>query len=239
MNVLVSRIMSFAAISACCLLGVAAHAAGDLSGAWVITAPVRSLQTLDGKMPPLTAAMRQQYQQYLAAAKRGDRSWDPVAKCKPPGEPRTLMESSWPFEIMQSTGRIDFLFQWNRLARSIYLLNEQPEFQGPYYFGQSIARWDGDTLVVQAIGFKDSTFLDASGLPHSDELQLTERFRVIDGGKTLEARIRFEDAKAFSQPWETRLTFKRLPAGTRIQEDSCLDRLKSDDYATLNNALVK
>lgn len=214
-------------------------ASGDISGTWVITKPINQLTTLSGQAPPLTNAALTQYRAHLAAAKKGDRSWDPVANCKPPGEPRTLLEMAWPFEIMQSEHRVDFLFQWNRLDRAVPIIAKQPDYQGPYYFGQSIAHWDVDTFVVEVMGEKPNTFLDPSGLPHGDDLQLTERFRLIDDGKTLEARIHVVDPATYSAPWDTVLTFRRLPAGTRIQEDVCIERLKLKDYATLDNSLEK
>jgi hypothetical protein len=209
-----------------------ALADGDISGTWMLVAPVRALTTLKGSLPPLNAAALAVYR-----ARRADQ--DPVAKCKPPGEPRTLLENSWPFEIMQSAKRIDFLFQWNRLDRAIAIGDQQPlDAQAPYYFGQSTGRWERDTLVVSVIGLKPSTWLDSAGLPHSDELALTERFRVVAGGKTLEARLHIDDPATYTRPWDALLRFKRLPPGTRIAEDVCLERLRLNDYATLDNSLT-
>jgi hypothetical protein len=80
--------------------------------------------------------------------------------------------------------------------------------------------------------------LDPSGLPRSEEMTLTERFRLTDAGTTLEARLHFEDPKTYTRPWDALLTFRRLPPGTRIVEDVCFERLKLDDYATLDNSLL-
>lgn len=220
-----------------------AHAAGDISGTWEIAAPVNALRTDDGKLPPLKPAALVTYQAHLGANRKGDHSWDPVAKCKPPGEPRTFTEMSWPFEIMQSEHRIDFLFQWNRLDRAIEVTDKPGkqtlDNEAPYYFGQSQAHWEGDTLVVDVIGFKENTTLDAAGLPHTQDMELTERFHTADNGQKLVAQIHVVDTATYTQPWDTTLTFKRLPAGTRIREDVCFERLKLNDYATLDNSITK
>jgi hypothetical protein len=195
---------------------------------------------MDGAVPPLNPAAARQYSSHLAAARKHDRSWDPVARCKPPGEPRVLVEQAWPFELMQSQGRVDFLFQWNRLDRSVAIAATQAlDALAPFYFGQSIGRWEGDTLVVTAIAIKDSTFLDPSGLPHTDDMVLTERFRVVDAGQTLEVRLHIVDPQTYTQPWDARLTFRRLPVGTRIAEDVCVERLKLNQYATVANSLLE
>lgn len=228
-----------AGITISCVAHAQTQVKGNLSGTWANSTSVTALKTTDGVLPPLNAKGLALYNAHLAATKKGDRSWDPVAKCKPPGEPRTLIEMSWPFEIMQSDKRIDFLFQWNRLDRAIFMADKQElDALAPYYFGQSIAHWEGDTLVVSVIAVKPNTTLDAAGLPHSEDMELTERFRLIDGN-TLEARIHVVDPAFYTKPWDTILTFKRQPKGTRIVEDVCIERLKLNDYATLENSLVK
>jgi hypothetical protein len=224
-------------------LGIAcsavAYADTDLSGTWVISQPVTAFKTIDGKLPPLRPEALATYNARIAASKKGNRSWDPVSKCKPPGEPRTFVQDSWPFELMQSPGRVDFLFQWNRLDRAVTVNTPEETYQGPTYFGQSTAKWDGDTLVISSMGFKENTSLDPAGLPRTEDMKLTERFRLINGGKNLEARIHVEDPATYTQAWDMALVFKRMPAGTRITEDVCFERLKLNDFATMDNSLKK
>ena len=71
----------------------------------------------------------------------------------------------------------------------------------------------------------DNTLLDSAGLPHSESLKVTEKVRLLDNGATLENRITIDDPETFTQPWETVVRFKKLPKGTEIKEDICLDRL--------------
>lgn len=214
-----------------------AEAAG-IAGIWQAVSP-NKLLTTSGQVPPLKPAAAATYQANMAAAARGDFSWDPVAKCKPPGEPRTLMQDQYPFEIAVSPARVDFLFQWNRLDRIIGLGGKEPDYVGPYYFGASTAHWDGSTLVARVTGIKENTTLDAAGLPHTDSAVLTERFHTIDQGKMLEADINVSDPAMYTRAWNTKILFKRLPDDTRIKEDVCMERKHLNDYATIYNSVTK
>jgi hypothetical protein len=78
--------------------------------------------------------------------------------------------------------------------------------------------------MINTVGLMHETLMDSAGLPHSDELVMTEHLRLRDDN-TLENRIRFEDPLTFSRPWETVVTYHRQ-AGARLKEDVCLDRIK-------------
>lgn len=210
--------------------------ATDIAGVWQISKPTDRLLTADGKAPPLLPEAQKIYEQRIAARKAGDLSWDLAAKCKPLGEPRAMLEMSWPFEVLHADERADIAYQWNRLVHSIPMAKEHGPAQGPFYFGESIGSWEGDTLVVDVINIRAESVLDPSGLPHSDDLHMVERFRVTNGGKNLEVKFHFEDPKTFSQPWDAVLVFDRK-TDTRIAEDVCFDRLQLNDYYNLNNAL--
>src|SRR5258708_7372536 len=71
----------------------------------------------------------------------------------------------------------------------------------PSWYGESVGHYEGDTLVVDTIGFNDRTFVDSYRTPHTDKLHVVERFRLIDGGNTLEVAFTVDDPGAFYQPW--------------------------------------
>lgn len=75
-----------------------------------------------------------------------------------------------------------------------------PRDPNPSWLGYSVGKWDGDTLVVDTIGFNDRTWLDIGGHPHSESLRITERFRRVDLGH-LELRITIDDPKTFAEPF--------------------------------------
>lgn len=208
---------------ACTLGGGSPATAADLTGVWRISADVRELKTADGAAPPLLPAAQQLYDQRRAQLKGGDGSFDATLRCKPMGQPRIMYDGKgFPFEIVQSPKKLFFGYQWNRQPRYVYVDQDVPA-PSPIYYGYSSGHWDGDTLVVEVRGLDDSTFLDASGLPHSDDLHVTERYQLKNGGKQLQVRYTFEDARTFSKSWDAQLTFDKVSDG-RIQEDICVDR---------------
>lgn len=203
----------------------AAAPSAKFNGVWQLEGPpMTQLRTTDGKTPPLREAANNFYQQRVAQLAKGDRSFDPSLQCKPPGNPRLLWEEGWPFDIQVTAKRIMIGYTWNRLHRLIDVKPGEPEAAGPTYLGTSNAQFEGDTLVVRSVGYKDSTLLDAAGMPHSYDLTMVERYRLINDGKQLELTLRFTDDNTFSRPWETRMKFKRIPDG-RIREDVCEVRL--------------
>ncbi len=99
----------------------------------------------------------------------------------------------------------------------------------PLTMGFPVGRWEGNTLVIRTTGLIDATVMDASGLPHSEQLTLTERLRVLPDGR-LEDRITIDDPENYKQPWETVLTFHR-DAAARVTDDVCPDRMASGEPA--------
>lgn len=191
----------------------------DLSGVWLLSAPVAALKTSDGQLPPLQPAARAVYDQHLAAAARGDHAFDGMTHCLPPGLPRLMLVHE-PFEILQKPKVIYFLHQLNRLPRRAYVGESLPTEPDPHYLGYSVAQWDGDTLVIDSSGFDDGTLLDNAGLPHSDALHLTERYRLGAGGKRLSLSLRVDDPKTFTRPWSAQVQFVKQP-GYELTEEVC------------------
>lgn len=199
-------------------------------GAWQIAEPSDVILTINGETPPLLPEAAAAYARTQAAKAAGDLSWDGVQQCKFHGAVRILFETM-PFEFVQDPAIIYLMSQWNREYRMIHMDVEHYDPAGPQLMGQSVGHWEGDTLVVDTIHFADGeNFLDASGMPTSDQLHLVERFSVSADGQTMTNHITIEDPAVFSQAWETEVTFARQPEGTRIVEDACVDRLKLEQY---------
>ena len=197
----------------------------DFTGVWSIARPVHALLTIEGNVPPLNAAARSVYQEHLAAAARGDRSFDGTTRCLPPGLPRLMLVNE-PFEILQRDKAVYFIHQLNRLPRRAYFGEKLPEDVDPVYLGFSVARWDGDTLVIESSGFREGTLLDEAGLPHSEDLRLTERYQVGRDGKSLRVRFTIEDPKTFTRAWSAQADYIRRP-GYELPEEVCADKLDS------------
>lgn len=199
--------------------------AADLNGGiWYVENPPHALRPIDGSRAPLLPDAQRIYNDRIAARNQKNLDFDSTEKCKPPGIPRLLLQPQ-PFEFLQRSERIFVVYQWNRLVRVIDMDVPQPESLGPTYLGQSVGQWQGNTLVVDSQSFNDTTLLDDAGMPHSDELHIVERYTLSPSARRLTLRIRIDDPKTFSRPWETVLHFKRDPTG-RLAEDVCVERKK-------------
>jgi hypothetical protein len=135
-----------------------------------------------------------------------------------------MIEMAWPFEIVQTQDRVDFLYQWNHMTRGVPVLDKQDTFAGPFYYGQSVGQWQGNVFVVDVVGVNADTFLDPSGLPHTDNMHLTETFSLTGSGATLEVLLHIDDPATFSAAWDAKLNFVKQAAGS-IEEDDCVTRL--------------
>jgi hypothetical protein len=99
----------------------------------------------------------------------------------------------------------------------------------PSWYGESVGRYDGDTLLVDTIGFNDKTFVDSYRTPHTDKLHVVERFRLTEGGNTLEVAFTVEDPGAFLQPWSgTRNRHRVVNPNDTLPEPDCATA--NDDY---------
>lgn len=213
-------------VLACCgsLAQAADFAREDMNGLWLITEPVKALRTSQGAEPPLLPQAKAQYEQHQRARAAGDTSFDRLTWCASPGVPRLLLEAR-PFEIMVDRRQVGFFFEWNRWVRLVDMSGAELEVYYPLSFGVPSGRWEDDnSLVVTTTGLMHETIMDYAGLPHSDELVMTEHWRLVDAD-TLENRIHLDDPQTFAQPWETVVSYERQQ-GARLQEDVCLDRIK-------------
>ena len=203
-------------------LSAAALAAVDFSGPWEMAADVKSLKTENDKPPPLTAAGKKMQAENL---KKGD----PAQQCLPLGVPRIMLQKNYVFNFVVGKDVGGMFFEWNRQPRPIWIGNTHFDNIGPTYLGQTVAKWEGNTFVLDTNGFNDVTWLDDSGLPHTDELHVVERISLKDESTLLD-RMTLTDPKVFSQSWTTVLTFKKRP-GYIVKEDWCVGRLKGAQAA--------
>jgi hypothetical protein len=141
---------------------------------------------------------------------------DPMMACNPPGFPRLLLDPE-PVEFVQTDGRLLQLFQWTRTLRELWTdgravpFGENLENLGPAWYGHSVGRWEGDTLVVQTVGLDDRAWIDIFGFPKSVEARFEERYRRIDAD-TIELRMTMWDPRYYKEPWVSDVkTFNRTP----------------------------
>lgn len=206
-------------------------------GIWVPDAAPRALLTASGKPPPLTTEAAKVYAEHRSRLAAGDASFDPTSWCSGPGMPR-ILTMQYPLEIRSDGDRMAFIHGWYRWFRIVDLGAGTVDPPLPLTMGFPVGHWEGNTLVIHTAGLIDATVMDASGLPHSEQLTLTEHLRVLPDGR-LEDRITIDDPENFTQPWETVLSFHR-DAAARVTDDVCPDRMASGEPAEmLPSAAVK
>jgi hypothetical protein len=181
----------------------------DLSGVWV---PENILLPGDPSYQPWAKKLYEERK----ANKGKD---DPERLCLPNGAVRL---NPLPYKIVQGPKMVVLLWEGNTHSYRRFFLDGRAhnlDIEPESYTGQSIGKWDGDTLVVDTVGFNDKTWLDATGKPHSEAMHLTERYRRPDLGH-LNVELTIEDAKAFTRPYKFTRSFTLAP-GWELREYVC------------------
>src|SRR4029077_4103553 len=166
----------------------------------------------------------------LVKARRSANSKDnPDAHCLPMG----LMQfhnHGMPRKMIQTPGLTVIAYEANYGLRYIFTDGRAlPSSDAqPWWYGYSVGRWDGDTLVVDTTGFRDGGWLDIVGNPLTDAAKLTERFRRPNYG-TLEIDVTIDDPKAYTKPWTVRVN-QRIMLDSELMEFICLENQKFVSY---------
>jgi hypothetical protein len=125
-----------------------------------------------------------------------------------PGGPAAVL---WADEhyFVQTPRVVYIVYARDHEVRRVYLNQSHTRNPAPSWYGESIGHYEGDTLVVDTIGFNDKSFVDRYGTPHSAELHLMERYKVLSDGKTLEGTLTYSDPKAFTTTWSAVVKYGR------------------------------
>jgi hypothetical protein len=148
---------------------------------------------------------------------------DPSARCLLVGVPR-ITAMPLPIKIIQTKDEITFLYETFHAFRVIPTDGRKhPDDIDPSFLGDSVGHWEGDTLVVDVIGFNDKTWLGAGGATlHTDALHVIERYKRVDYD-TITYEVTIDDPKAFTKTWSTAPSFLSLRPGERLHEYECIE----------------
>jgi hypothetical protein len=155
---------------------------------------------------------------------------DPFARCVPPGGPRQF-HTPYGFQFIEQRelGRVLVLLGGgNRNWRVIFTDGRPPSQKEEVvltYYGTSVGKWEGDTLVVDSIGFNERFWFANGGLPHTEALHLTERFTRTDLN-TLRYEVTVDDPRTYTRPWTGGWTIQWVP-DQEIQEFFCEENAES------------
>jgi hypothetical protein len=172
----------------------------------------------DGKIPYLPDALARRQENFNNRAK------DPIAYCWTPGVPR-ITYVPFPFQITQSPKWMQITYEFVHRRRDIYM-NDSSHLPGiDFYNGDSRAKWEGDTLVVDVANLNDDpnrqTWIDSTGNYHSDQLHVVERY-TFQGPDNILYRATLEDPKVYSRPWTMEvLLYRHKEPNYRLLEYEC------------------
>ena len=190
----------------------------DLSGVWVGGGPIGDIR--EGLLPGEELVLLPEAQKLMDSRLSAE---DPEANCLPTGVPRI---APYPWRIVQTPpyGKAEvlyFLFEGNiHSFRQIFMDGrEHPEDPDPTWYGHSIGRWEGDTLVIDTVGFNDLFWFDFLGHPHTEQLQVIERYTRTSHG-TLENVTTIVDSGAYAKPFTIRYEASLRP-GWDLMEYIC------------------
>jgi hypothetical protein len=176
------------------------------------------------------------YQSWAAARQKENyANWltrDPEVKCYLPGLPRATY-MPYPFQIVQTSGNdILMAYEYASASRLIKMGKVEPA-PVDTWMGQSVGRWEGDTLVVDVTGLNDQTWFDRAGNFHSEALHVIERFTPASPD-LLDYQVTIEDPKVFTRPWKIQLPlYRRHDRNAQLLEFKCVEFVEELMYGQL------
>ena len=215
----------------------------DLTGNWFIQGGVQGW--LFGRtpevLPKLTPQAQKHFDAYNAAVKDGKVYRDDIGKCWPAGMP-IIMTRVWPIAMIQLPTAIYMISEFMNSLRIIYLDGRQhtdPDIVVRTFNGESIGRWEGDTLVVDTRNFTDldKHWVD-QGIPASKDFRMIERYRLINNGSVLEGQWTLIDPQNWEGEWKGTRRWNRVNDHD-IQEVECLPDLNEHLQSTSSSVHVK
>jgi hypothetical protein len=190
----------------------------DFSGAW---GPYRGGRGADAKLapPPATPlAMKPEYAKAYearraaeaAANSRGEPLATASSACVPYGMPSMMSVAVYPIEVIQTTKQVTIIAEAFSEVRRVYIGKPQQKIDDvpPGYYGRSVGRWEGDTLVIDTVGIKES--VQYQRMPHSDQMHISERMRLV-APDVLHDQITIEDPVVLERPYTYTLAYRRMP----------------------------
>lgn len=195
----------------------------DLSGIWIPSGRINHFLDLAADLRPEEVPYQPWAKALADKRQDGVHKDDPLAQCMPPGVPRADTHNDHPYKIIQMPRELIILYETstNDIFREIFTDGRPlPKDPQPSWKGYSVGKWEGDTMVIDTIGFNDRGWIDTEkGRPQTQALHVTERFRRLNVG-TMELGITIDDPKAYTKPWSVKFNLNLVP-DTELIETVC------------------
>ena len=205
------KLAGFICLACISICGLAAEAKPDFSGVWEMEG--WSAEEWDVTPPYTEAGLA------AAAVWEADPLSDPAHQCIF-GLVR-ITTAPMLHEIVQEEDRVLLLYEYEHQVRRAYADRAHPENPYPTLMGYSSASWEGDTLVIEAVGLP-AGYLRPQGVPHSDQLRVTEKRTLLPDGKTKTLETIINDPVFYSKPWSVTTQWKH--SDFEIMDYDCIPR---------------
>lgn len=165
----------------------------------------------DTSNPILKPWVKEQMEKANAQVRAGKVPYITRERCWPAGVPGfTVYTRVQPIHFYHSKKEITVVNELNTQIRHVYMDVPHSKNPGHTWYGESVGHYEGDELVVDTVGLNDRTFVDNYRTPHTDQIHVVERFKLIEGGNILQATVTVEDPGAFNMAWTGVQRWKRI-----------------------------
>ena len=232
---LIVCVIAFAQVSAQAQQSSAA--VPDISGSWE---RARDASIPNQPPPPLKPQYLKQWQAKTQAAREASAKGQPIAErvvlCLPDGMPG-MMAGPFPMEILQSKGQVTIIQEAYTQVRRVLLDRPQKAVDDvePGFYGHSVGRWEGSTLVVDTVGVREN--VTYQNVPHTGQMRIRERISLGANG-ILRDEITIEDTAIFEKPWTFTFGYRRMP-DYQLLEYICEDNREYADEKGLQKIRIE
>lgn len=179
-------------------------------------------------MPWVKERMKTDIDEILAGKKS---AFTAQSSCVPSGVPFFMgYGGPDPIIFVQTAKEIWMIWTEDNQLRRVFMNVPHSKNLKPSWYGESVGHYEGDTLVIDTIGMNDKTVVDIYRTPHTDRLHVVERWRMIEGGKTMEAVFTVDDSGAFYRPWTAKRRYRRVQQPEFIEKICAENNTNLFDY---------
>ena len=175
--------------------------------------PGRGIERMsDADNPNLKPWAAAQMKMHNDLVRDGHRAFSAQSRCWPGGGPAQLLFVAEPIYFIQTPQQVWIIWQRDHHVRRVYLNREHSENPTPTWFGESVGHYENGELVIDTVGFVEHaySFVDNYRTPHTRDLHVVERWKIVDGGNAIEATVTVADPGAFNAPWSGKARWQKV-----------------------------
>jgi hypothetical protein len=175
--------------------------------------PGRGIERMsDADNPNLKPWAAAQMKMHNDLVRDGHRAFSAQSRCWPGGGPAQLLFVAEPIYFIQTSQQVWIIWQRDHHVRRVYLNREHSENPTPTWFGESVGHYENGELVIDTVGFVEHpySFVDNYRTPHTKDLHVVERWKIVDGGNAIEATVTVADPGAFNAPWSGKARWQKV-----------------------------